>query len=759
VASGSTGQYLARPGQALAAHLRGVAALAEEFARGAAPGDGALQESARIAGLLHDLGKYRDEFQQRIRGFRQKSESTHHKMAGAAKVAEAKRPDIAFAIAGHHGGMPDKDALRSLIESRGGEDVAMRVWPDAIRDCPEVATPIPALTTNSRRELELRTRVLFSCLVDADWLDSSAAERGSPMERVPALEPDVRLRAVLEYIAARAAQCRQAQVGACRADVLAAALDRAPDPPGLFSMTVPTGGGKTLSALAFALAHAERHGLRRVIYVAPYLSIIEQNADVIRAALGGDALAPGFVLEHHSLAEPEGGAGDEETEDRARLAENWDAPVIVTTSVQFYESLFASKPGRCRKVHNVARSVVILDECQTLLPGLVAPTCRMLEEFARLGGCSIVLCTATQPAWEESDALPEGLHGVREIVPASLQLFERLKRVKVRWPVATDEASWTWDRVAQEMAATGGRALCVLNTRDAARQTFAALRGAWAEPGDVFHLSTYMCPEHRRRVLAECTSRLKSGRACLLVSTQCVEAGVDMDFPVVLRELGPLESIVQAAGRCNREGLLSESGRVLVFRSEGGLPPEWYRLGRDKVVEALRAGETPDTDDPDSLRAYFRRLYRSGDTDAEDIEGLRNALNFPEVANKYQLITDNSVSVVPGGGDRAEVAEGQAKEDAEQGQGARSSARPREHGEQGVRVLPLRHAGACAAGHARREGRRQPGDVLEADQAGRGRNGKRIAACGCGVRRTAGARRRDTRESGHLGGPEGPWQG
>jgi CRISPR-associated endonuclease/helicase Cas3 len=656
--SGGAIRYLARPGQALAAHLRGVAERAARFAVEAS-GGAELESAARAGGLLHDLGKYRAEFQEYIRGHRAKGEATWHKQAGAAKAADARRWDISLAIAGHHGGLPDIEGWKTLVAGPGGRDVATTVWANAVADCPELGAPIGALRSTDKPALELWTRLLFSCLVDADWLDSSAAERSAagraPLTFCTDLGAEGRLTDVLSYVAARSAQCKDERVRACRADVLQAAVAAAQNVPGLFSMTVPTGGGKTLSALAFALSHAAQHGLRRVIYVAPYLSIIEQNAAVIREAMGGERLPAGFVLEQHSLSEPEAIPGQEEfTDARARLAENWDAPVVVTTNVQFFESLFASKPGRCRKIHNIARSVVILDECQTLPPELVAPTCRMLEDFARLTACTVVLCTATQPAWERSDALPEGLTSVREIVPASLRLFERLRRVRVTWPrePGAKEEAWNWPRVAARMTEGKARSLCIVNTRSAAREAFAALRQLWLVSEDTFHLSTYMCPQHRRRIVRECVARLRDGRPCLLVSTQCIEAGVDIDFPLVLRELGPLESIVQAAGRCNREGLLigpdrGPGGQVVVFESEGRrMPPGWYRLGRDKVAEALTAGSVPDIDDPESMRAYFRRLYRSGDTDQHGIDGLRNSLNFPEVATKYRLITDDSMSVV-----------------------------------------------------------------------------------------------------------------
>jgi CRISPR-associated endonuclease/helicase Cas3 len=440
-----------------------------------------------------------------------------------------------------------------------------------------------------------------------------------------------------------------------RDDVLNACLAAAESKPGLFSLTVPTGGGKTLSGLAFALKHAAAHGLRRVIYVAPYLSILDQNARVVREALGVGRDDPA-VFEHHSLAEPPGGEGLNETARAAaaRRAENWDAPVVLTTSVQFFESLFSNRPSRCRKLHNVARSVVLLDECQTLPPELVASTCSVLGQLAAQLGCTVVLCTATQPAFGHEDLEGDRLRDVTEIAPPALHLFSRLRRVRVAWPKPTDPPL-SWEAVAARMR-EGRAALCVVNTRRAARELFAALRPA----GDAFHLSTSMCPAHRLAVLDEVRRRLAEGAPCFLVSTQLIEAGVDVDFPLVLRELAPLEAVIQAAGRCNREGLLngvggSPGGRVEVFRSAAAAaepskyypPDRWYKAGR-AVLETsfLSAGREPRIDAPEDVQEYFERLYRAGHLDERGIQPARERFAFKEVAESYRLIDDDAESVV-----------------------------------------------------------------------------------------------------------------
>jgi CRISPR-associated endonuclease/helicase Cas3 len=646
--------------QPLALHLLRVAEGAEARAREACPADGLLIAAARAAGLLHDLGKYRPEFQQMLlcevqrRPLPFSRELTYHKEVGAAHAAKAGHAPIAWAIAGHHGGLPDRVSVKALLEPKF-QDLVQAVWSSAIADCPVIASLSMSPPVLQHLEGELATRLVFSCLVDADWADTAEYERQLrrlPIEPAPApLDAAGWLAQVLAYIGRRAAQCQKNApvVAGVRQEVLEACLQAAELAPGLFRLTVPTGGGKTLSGLAFALKHAATHGLRRVIYVAPYLSILDQNARVIREAMGFARDAP-EVLEHHSLAEP----GGDETEDvtrreaAARRAENWDAPVVLTTNVQFFESLFANKPGRCRKLHNIARSVVLLDECQTLPPDLVAPSCSMLGQLAAQLGCTLVFCTATQPAFDHAD-MPERLTGVREIIPTRLNLFSRLSRVCASWP-GRDEVL-DWPAVADRMCAEGS-ALCIVNTRRAARDLFHELRRRVGE--DAFHLSTSMCPAHRLEVLDRVQKRLDEGQPCCLVSTQLIEAGVDIDFPFVLRELAPLEAILQAAGRCNREGKRNgpdgtPGGKVLVFRSaEGRMPPDrWYHAGRGVVETSfLNAGREPRLEEPEDIREYFQRLYRTGDLDAHKIQASRLRGDFREVAGSYRLIDDDGEPVV-----------------------------------------------------------------------------------------------------------------
>jgi CRISPR-associated endonuclease/helicase Cas3 len=616
-----------------------------------------LAAQAGAAGLLHDLGKYRAEFQQYVRGLRyhRGDPLTRHKEAGAARAFDAGQNPIALAVLGHHGGIPDGSEIRPALTA--GRPVGEGVWGDAVADLPELATALDGLSPAPPGfAADLFVRVLFSCLVDADWANTAEHERvvkGRPADPPPPpLDPATRLARVEAFVAGLANRPLEPHVRAARAAVLAACLAAAANPPGLYSLTVPTGGGKTLAAFAFALKHATTNGLRRVIYIAPYTTILEQNADVIRAALGVERHDPA-VLEHHNLAEPpgDGDAAQTDPEAAARWAENWDAPVVVTTNVQFFESLFSNKPGRCRKVHNVAGSVVVLDECQALPPGLVAPTCGMLRQLAAPAadgglGCTVVLCTATQPAFDHDLLKPDERLAAAEIIPPGAGLFESLKRVAVTWP-KRDDARLSWADVAVRMR--GGRsALCVVNTKKAARAVYAELAAGGAD--GVFHLSTGMCPQHRREKLDVITDRLKNERPCHVVSTPLIEAGVDVDFPFLMRELAPLESVIQAAGRCNREGRRAwQDSRVVVFRSEEGkLPPDdWYRRGTQLLgTDFLNEGDEPRIDVPEDIRRYYRKLYRSGQLDKPSIQAKRLEEKYATVATDYKLIKDDTVSVL-----------------------------------------------------------------------------------------------------------------
>lgn len=486
----------------------------------------------------------------------------------------------------------------------------------------------------------LWVRMLFSCLVDADFLDTEsfmdpgkAERRGLPTDLSDLLARFDRALADLT------AGADPTPVNSLRAEILAQCRKIAAASPGLFSLTVPTGGGKTLASMAFALEHARRFGKRRVIYVIPYTSIIEQTADVFRGIFGE------AVIEHHSNAE----SSPEDETQRSRLAcENWDAPIVVTTSVQFFESLFAARTSRCRKLHNLVDSVVVIDEAQLLPADFLQPILDVLNLLSRHYGMSVVLSTATQPALASQEYFDprrniRGLQDVREIIDDPDALYRALKRVEVRLPEDW-HAPETWETLAARLTGHDS-VLAIVNTRRHARELFRLM------PPDTLHLSALLCGAHRSQVIADIKERLKAGIPTRVISTQLVEAGVDLDFPVVYRALAGLDSIAQAAGRCNREGR-AELGTVIVFVPPHARLPDMVKHGIDATIGTLHR-ETRDPLDRALFARYFERLYHACELDKHDIGGLLKVdggtlgVNFRTAAERFRLIQDeDSVPVV-----------------------------------------------------------------------------------------------------------------
>jgi CRISPR-associated endonuclease/helicase Cas3 len=619
-------------------HLIRVAEMAGQFAS-----EFDSREWGYLAGLWHDLGKFRAGFQRRIRGSKEQIE---HAGAGALLAQRHNAVPIAFAIAGHHAGLANrlehsKLGLRPLRDRLlGAEEALTEVTAVAAESLLTASMPaIPPFLKRSdeqpeKARLELWTRFVFSALVDADFLATEAFY--ATRERAPASTDSIeslgkKLDAhLVRFIA-------DSPVNQIRAEVLEQCRFAASQPPGLFSVTVPTGGGKTLSALAFALAHARIWGHRRVISVAPFTSVVEQTAGVYRDVVGACN-----VIEHHSAFD-EARAKDEnaEVELKRRLAaENWDAPVIVSTAVQFFESLFANKTSRCRKLHNIANSVVILDEAQTIPTDFLLCIIDVLKGLAADYHCTILLCTATQPALDARDALPQGLKDVREIMTDPGGLSMRLRRVSVEWPRAGNTTSYA--ELAQKILSHE----CVLVVTH--RRNDAKMLADMLPSNGSYHLSALMCAAHRSEVLSEVKRQLRSGSACRLVSTQLIEAGVDIDFPIVYRAMAGLDSLSQSAGRCNREGRLPGLGRFVVYNAETSPPPGNPKKGAQITASMLSEyGGTLDIWDQNVLREYFRRLYQLADKDRYGVVAERDALNFANVAEKVLLVDDGfSRSVV-----------------------------------------------------------------------------------------------------------------
>lgn len=636
--------------QDLVDHLERVAAIAADFALcfGA-------DRLAWLAGVLHDIGKFNPAFQQYLLDAEAHpsahSRGPDHKGAGAWLALQLHADPLAFLVAGHHGGLHALSDLKVRLRDYGADPAVQAAVSAAQATLNGIQTPLPVaypafVQTESEREFFIR--MLFSTLVDADFLDTEGHfNPGTATQRsaYPSLATFEQ-----QFLADQQRRFSDAptdtthmtpahrRLNTLRNDVFQACLDAASLAPGFFRLTVPTGGGKTRSSLAFALRHATAHGLRRIIYALPFITITEQTTAVFRGIFGDHA-----ILEHHSGVTPADPDSPTPQEVISRLAaENWDAPLIVTTTVQLFESLMARGTSRCRKLHNIAGSVIILDEAQALPTTLLTPILDALRQLVTHYRVTVLLCTATQPALDSDNAGFPAIEGIRDIVPNSERLFSALQRVEYHWPEVG--ARLAWDEVAALIRGEA-QALAIVNTRKDALALLSALTDLNADDDiSAFYLSTWLCGAHRRRILELVRQRLAAGQPCRLVSTQLIEAGVDIDFPLVLRALGPLDSIVQAAGRCNRNGLLPTLGRVIIFDpAEGGLPPGPYRTATD-VTRGLPADL--DLHDPTIYRLYFERFYRRTDHDARQIQRLRHALDYPEVARQFRMIDDDTHPVV-----------------------------------------------------------------------------------------------------------------
>lgn len=647
----------------LDAHAAAVARLA-----GLHAGAFGAADWGELLGRWHDLGKCSDDFQRYLISTSDPdaAEDEHtpgrvdHSTFGARYAAGVVGGHLgqllAFCIAGHHSGLADAttdDAAGERSTLRHRLDPSRYRVPDVAvppneRVAPKLKLPFAPARDRAGFQVAFFTRMLFSALIDADRTATEAFCNPAQAAERDRAKPTVgELRDVLDgFLQGKQRAAEPTPVNRVRAGVLAQCVGAAPGSPGFFSLNVPTGGGKTYASLAFALRHAEQHGLRRVVVAIPFTSIIEQTADAYREALGCHARAG--LVEHHSNLDPK-----KDTRRNKLAAENWDAPLIVTTNVQLYESLFAARGTPCRKLHRLARSVIILDEAQTVPVELLRPTLLALAELVAHYGCSVVLCTATQPALEwRADEFEAGLREVRPIVRDVPSLFTALRRVEVvRLGKLTDDQ--LADRLADE-----GAVLCVVNTRPHAAKLYDALGARRGREG-CYHLSTFMCAQHRREKLAEIRQRLKDGKPCRLVSTQLIEAGVDVDFPAVYRAPAGFDAVAQAAGRCNREGRLERDGRpalgrVYVFDTEVQPPPGLLRAAAQCGRELI--GRYPDPIEPAAVEAYFRLYYWSQQHqwDRHDVLGALDddfrhpelRLKFRTAAERYRIIRDEQTPIL-----------------------------------------------------------------------------------------------------------------
>ena len=636
----------------LNAHLLGTAERAAKFA--AAFGS---ESWGKTVGLAHDAGKSTEQWQRyliRKSGYGEadahlegKPRTVDHSGPGAKLVEEIFGKCIGrvlgYCIAGHHAGLPDwypdeaggQSALSFRLSKATSIDILQKLKAEISNVKP--AYP-PWKFDNSSLDLSLWIRMLFSCLVDADFLDTEAYMGEEKAEKrggyLPINELLLRFN---NYMVDKVATANKTPVNEIRNSILADCRKAAKNSPGIFSLTVPTGGGKTLSSLAFALEHAAKHKLDRVIYVIPYTSIIEQNADVFRKAVGDDQ-----VVEHHASLDE-----DDSTPKSRLAAENWDAPVIVTTSVQFFESLFAAKSSRCRKLHNIANSVVVLDEAQLIPVDYLEPIIQTIELLNRRYRTSIVISTATQPAFEmqptfkEFKGLPVG--SVSEIIADVPKLYRELKRVNIETPCDWQKPL-PWEDLAKALIQES-RVLCVVSDRKSCRDLYRLM------PEGTYHLSALMCGQHRSDTIAEIKEELAGNGSVRVISTQLVEAGVDLDFPVVYRGLAGLDSIAQAAGRCNREGKLA-MGRTIVFIPPKKAPPGILRKAAQTTETMLKTGLADPLDHTNFVKFFGDLYWKANSLDTKGILKLLKpdqdecGIQFRTAAEQFRIIDDTKQRTV-----------------------------------------------------------------------------------------------------------------
>lgn len=610
--------------QSIKDHLTGTAILASRFAQPFNSG-----KEAYACGMLHDIGKYSDAFQKRLLG----GNKTDHSTAGSQVAYKNLRdPYMAFCIAGHHAGIPD-------IGTKMDSESSATLWGRLKRkvenfeayeeEIPNAVSNVPAELTSTTYDKQFYTRMLYSCLVDADFIDTEEFMSNGTIKRAKHSIDNLELK-LNQYV--KAYENPQGSLNRTRCEILKSVVCGAGQEEGLFTLTVPTGGGKTIASVAFALRHAALHGMRRVIYVIPYCSIIEQTQKTFETIFGKEN-----VIAHYSNVEYDT-ENSKEAEQRYLAAENWDAPIVLTTAVQFFESLYSNRSSACRKLHNIVDSVLIFDEAQMMPVPYLIPCVESISALIRNYHCSAVLCTATQPSlnrlFEKQEMLPN--RKAFELCPSEYSCSEVFHRVnfKMEGTLSNDELA---EKINDE-----NQVLCVVNSRQQAQDLFKELNGC-----NVYHLSTRMTPRDRKQKLEEIRMLLKKGEDCKVISTSLIEAGVDIDFPTVYRSFAGLDSIIQAAGRCNREGKRDpEKSIVHVFETNCKIP--------DLLLQNINAAkhaisDTPKIDSSECVSDYFDFLFYclKDETalDAHQIVNECNMFNFKTVSETFHLIDSHEYTI------------------------------------------------------------------------------------------------------------------
>lgn len=621
-----------RPPQLLLDHLRQVARLAEEFAP-----TPEMKEAARQCGLLHDIGKYSGDFQKYLLG--QKHGRVDHSTAGAqllAKNGNLTSTMEAFCIAGHHAGLPDLGTNADLP----GENTFAARLKKAVPDCSswrqELKVPVQVQGIEQGIQdfqiqgkmdfigCSLWLRMLYSCLVDGDFLDTEDYMQGEAVKRGGFASLEQLHDRFFSALQEKGFFHPQNNLNRKRCEILQRCIQMGKNQEDrIYTLTVPTGGGKTISAFAWALEKARSCGKKHIIYVIPYTSIIEQTADILRSYLGEEN-----VIEHHSQVEYED--TDEKMDTRRLATENWDAPVIVTTNVQFFESLFANRSSRCRKLHNMANSVLLFDEAQMFPVNYMTPVLRSLEALVRHFSCSALLCSATQPRLERF--LQEKPQELMEDIPGLYRFFKRTQLV--------NDGLLSYEQVAEAMDGQP-QSLCICLTKGEAREISSRIQG------EHLYLSTNLCPAHRQQVIRNMKEKLKKGEPCRVVSTSIISVGVDIDFPVVYVEENGVDALIQGAGRCNREGKHKAADSLVhVFATENSQKSRFLKQERQSTQ--LVAQKFQDLAAPEAIANYFDWLYRAknGILDEKEIVNLSGKGAYATIGQQFQLIEDHTRNVL-----------------------------------------------------------------------------------------------------------------
>lgn len=626
--------------QPLEEHLNNTGLLAAQFAKPLG-----LSKEAEIIGKTHDIGKYKQAFQDYIRGI-YKGRVDHSSIGGKFFLQNKSNLGVigAFCIAGHHCGlqnMLDRDGnglIKRLQKEYPGYEECV-----ALANCsiPVLPDKIPAyadtkLVAHKKMDLMMLIRMMYSCLVDADFLDTERFMNPEGVKRGDFPAMDELHRRFWTQLKKMGFMEPKNELNKKRLEILETCHKKGESAPGLFTLTVPTGGGKTISSLAFALEQAIRHHKDRIIYVIPYTSIIDQTADVFKKILGENTVLENHCQVSYDYDEEKMPKDKAMTCQKMKLAsENWDVPVIVTTNEQFFESLFSNRASKCRKLHNIVNSVVIMDECQMLPVDFLTPTLRAVEELITFYHCSAVLCSATQPRLEKYLSVKP-----KEIVPDINELYDFFQRTSY-----TLDGEMAYEDIARALMKKP-QSLCVASTIQEANEIYKCLPSS-AE--GIYYLSTRLCPVHRKRVIREIKKRLASGLPCHVVSTSIISVGVDVDFPVVYLEYGGLDALIQGAGRCNREGRHGkEESLAHIFWTQTSKKSRFMSKEKEAADMVLNYFAVSDLSKPDAVNCYYRAWYKNneGSMDKKDIAQKSIEMGFADVAKAYRLIEDESKSVL-----------------------------------------------------------------------------------------------------------------